>query len=270
MMALVRIVLGIGLLVLAMVLPFLPGRHDPLAGPLSIAASVLAFLALPLVPIGFTWLVAGRSYLPAKVALIVAAFAGALAALLAAASGSIAAGVLFLAAVTISMARLWGRVRAAQADRRPLSRRIPIALAVVPVVAVTARLTIVPSAAVWSRDRAIANAQPLIADIEAFRARTGAYPVSLASLWPDYPVGMIGIERYRYEPNGASYNLYFQPAPTDPATEEVVMYNPRGEQDFSSHDSDLLRLPPDDIRRQRGHFAAHDLPQPRWRRFLFD
>lgn len=48
------------------------------------------------------------------------------------------------------------------------------------------------------------------------------------------------------------------------------MYNPRGEQDFSSHANDLLVLPAGEIRRQRGHIAALDLPQPRWRRFLFD
>ena len=48
------------------------------------------------------------------------------------------------------------------------------------------------------------------------------------------------------------------------------MYNPRGEQDISSHAMDLLQLSPDDIRRQRGYFAAHNLSQTGWRRFLFD
>ena len=47
------------------------------------------------------------------------------------------------------------------------------------------------------------------------------------------------------------------------------MYNPRGEQDISRHAFELLQLSPEEIRRQRGYFAAYDLPQIGWRRFLF-
>jgi hypothetical protein len=267
---LMRIALGTALLVGAMVLPFLPGRHDPLAAPLSVAASVLAFGSVLVMPVAVTWLIAGRGYLPAKVALAVAAIVGAATGLLAAASGSLSVGAILFALAAIWLVDLWRRVRAAEAAGTPLPRGVPIALVLVPVAAVAARVTLVSAAAVWSRDRAIANAAPLIADIEAFRTRTGAYPTALGSVQPDYLPGIIGIERYRYEPHGEAYNLYFEPAPTDPATQEVVMYNPRGEQDFSSHANDLLVLPAGEIRRQRGHIAALDLPQPRWRRFLFD
>jgi hypothetical protein len=270
MMPFVRLVAGTGLLVLAMVLPFLPGRYDPLAVALSSAASGAAFGSLLLVPIAVTWLFVRRSGVPPKVALIAATLVAAVAALLAAASGSIVGGATLLVAAAIWLAHLWRRVATASAAGARSPRAIAAALAVVPLVAVAARLTLVPAAAVWSRDRAIASAAPLIADIEAYRDRTGAYPAALGSLWPDYPAGIIGIDRYRYEPFGTAYNLYFHPAPTDPATEEIVMYNPRGEADFSSHDSDLLRLSPDDIRRQRGYFRADDLPQAGWRRFLFD
>ena len=131
-------------------------------------------------------------------------------------------------------------------------------------------MTLVESAARWSRDRAIANSAEIIRDIEGFRERTGAYPVAISSVWPDYHPGIIGVERYRYEPNGESYNLYFEHPATDVGAREIVMYNPRGEQDFSSHAVDLLQLPPDEIRRQRGHFASHALPQANWKRFLFD
>jgi hypothetical protein len=125
-------------------------------------------------------------------------------------------------------------------------------------------------AAAWSRDRAIANSAAIITDIERFRQRTGAYPAALNSLWPDYHPGSIGIDRYRYEPSGAGYNLYFEHPSTNLAVREIVMYNPRGGQDFSSHAFDLLRLSPEEIRRQRGHFASYDLPQAGWKRFLFD
>ena len=87
---------------------------------------------------------------------------------------------------------------------------------------------------------------------------------------PDYHPDVIGIERYRYEPSGESFNLYFEMPSADLATSLIVMYNPRGEQDFSSHEADLLQLSPEQIRLQRGYFAAHQLAQAGWKRFLFD
>lgn len=132
------------------------------------------------------------------------------------------------------------------------------------------RTAVAGSAAAWSRDRVIANAGQIISDIERFRERTGAYPVAISSVWPDYHAGIIGIECYRYEPSGKGYNLYFEHPSTNLAAREIVMYNPRGEQDISSHAFDLLQLSPEEIRRQRGYFASYDLPQAGWKRFLFD
>jgi hypothetical protein len=40
-----------------------------------------------------------------------------------------------------------------------------------------------------------------------FHERTGAYPAAISSVWPDYHPGVIGVERYRYEPSGKAYNL---------------------------------------------------------------
>ena len=50
--AFIRIALWIVLLVSAMLLPFLPGRYDPLAFSLSVSAIVVVFGGLLLVPIG--------------------------------------------------------------------------------------------------------------------------------------------------------------------------------------------------------------------------
>lgn len=51
------------------------------------------------------------------------------------------------------------------------------------------------------------NARPLIQAIETFHQRNGRYPESLLSEWEDYDAGIIGIDRYYYEPNGTTYNL---------------------------------------------------------------
>jgi hypothetical protein len=269
-MQLIRIGLWIALLASAMLLPFLPGRHDPLAMSLSAAATGVAFGGLLLVPIGVVWLISSRGYALAKLALVVATLVAAGAALATAANGSIAGGVLVLAAWVIWLVHLWRRVGVARTAGVGLERAVAIALIVVPLGAVAVRTALTGSAAAWSRDRAIANTAEIIADIERFRARTGAYPVAISSVLPDYHPGIIGIERYRYEPSGEGYNLYFEHPSTNLAVREIVMYNPRGEQDMSSHAVDLLQFSPEEIRRQRGYFASHDLPQAGWKRFLFD
>ena len=269
-MTLLGSTLAAGLLTLTMLLPFLPGRYDPLAIPLSAAATALAFGGLLLVPIGVAWLALGRSHAMARAALAVTTFVVALAAILTAAAGSVAGAALLIIGWLVYLARGWRRIGAARAAGAGLSRAVPIALIVVPLASVAARVTLVGHAAASSRARAIANASVILADIERFHERTGAYPMSLDALASDYDPGVIGIERYGYEPSGGAFNLYFKSPSTDFATEEIVMYNPRGEQDFSSHDADLLQLPVEDIRRQRGYFASHDLAERGWKRFLFD
>jgi hypothetical protein len=269
-MPFIRIALWIVLLVGGMLLPFLPGGHDPLAATLSAAATGVSFCSLLLVPIGVVWLTSARGFGPAGAALTVATIVAAGTALVTAASESIAAAVIVLAMSVAWLIHLWRRVRSARINGATLRRSVPVALIVVPIVTVAARITLFKPAAVWSRNRAIANTAEIIRDIERFRERTGAYPVALNSLWPDYRPGIIGIDRYRYEPNGQAYNLYFEHPSSDFAAREIVMYNPRDEQDFSSHAFDLLQLSPEQIRQQRGYFTSEQLPQPRWRRFLFD
>ena len=79
------------LLVGAMLLPFLPGRYDPVAMTLAACATGMSFGGLLLVPIGVVWLFSARGSGPAKAALVVAAIVAAGDALLTAANGSIAA-----------------------------------------------------------------------------------------------------------------------------------------------------------------------------------
>jgi hypothetical protein len=111
-----RITLWIVLLVSAMLLPFLPGRHDPLAVSLSVSAVVVCFGGLLLVPTGVVWLTAPRRYAPAKAALVVAALVAG-AALLAVANGSLAAGAVLLATTWVTrLVYLWPRVKAAQTN----------------------------------------------------------------------------------------------------------------------------------------------------------
>ena len=255
-----------------MLLPFVPGDYDPLASTLAVAATAFAFGSLLLVPIGLVWLIfSPGGYGASKFALIAATLVAAAAALATAAGDhSISAAAVGLVAALSWAASLWRRVRRAETNGVILPRTVPMALIAVPLTALAARMTFAEPAAESSRNRVISNAAEIIADIERFRERTGTYPVALSALHPDYRPGSMGVERYRYEPSGQAYSVYFEhPAPSL-GVQEVVMYNPRDEQDISSHTVDLLQLSEVDIRRQRGYFAAHALMQAGWRRFLFD
>lgn len=258
------------LLLGGILLPFIPGAYDPLAATLSVSATTMAFGSLLVVPVGLMWLLTGREYASAKGALIIATLLTVGVALATAAGGSLTAAAAMFATAIAWAARLWRRAGAAQRIGAHLPRAVPTAVITIPLVMIGARWTLAEPAAAWSRDRVIGNAVPMIADIERFRERTGAYPVAISSVHPDYLPGVLGVERYRYEPSGEAYNLYFEhPSPTL-GVQEIVMYNPRGEQDISSHAIDLLQLSPEDIRRQRGYFTTQELRQSGWRRFLFD
>ena len=91
-MLFIRIALCIAVLASAMLLPFLPGRHDPLAMSLYAAATVMAYGGVLLAPIGLAWLISGRGHAMAKLALVVATIVIAGAALATMATGSMAAG----------------------------------------------------------------------------------------------------------------------------------------------------------------------------------
>ncbi len=71
-MLFIRIGRSIAVLASAMLLPFLPGRYDPLAMSLSAAATGVALAGLLLVPIGVAWVISSRGYVLAKLALVVA------------------------------------------------------------------------------------------------------------------------------------------------------------------------------------------------------
>ena len=144
---------------------------------------------------------------------------------------------------------------------------IPFYLVCVPLVLVAFRATVLPRAAGWSRDRAIRHSATLIAEIESFRQRRGHYPVSLQSQSPDFPTGVVGIERFHYEPNGEAYNLFFVRPHIGLDAEEAVVFNPRDEHHFTAHALDILQYDGEQLDLRRGDRRRTQLAQPHW---IFD
>jgi len=261
------------LLVLCMVYPFLHGRYDRLAVPLSTMAQVFGVVGLALVPGGLLWLIMPRygfvlsvflTAIGTCVALILALFATL--------SVGNAFGVLTLGISGYVLIRLIPRLKRLKSAGDPPVHPAPLYLVLLPLLALASQLALAGPVARWSRDRAIANAGEFIADIEQYRARHGRYPVSLQAQNRDYDPHVVGIERYVYVPQGDSYNLSFE----QPrflldrfGTREWVVYNPRDEHRVYSHTSWLLP-PPDVAEPSQGWYASGETGHAHWMYFWFD
>ena len=272
-----RLTAAIAAITLCTLLPFLPGRYDMLAVPLSFMAQLFGVAGLLLVPIGVLWLASGywsalarHHYLFAVTSLVVASLIWAIVSLAAVTSGGLSFGVIVLAVGIYVLVTLGSRLKEMKGATPKYVRPIGLYLIVLPVTAALLRFLVVRPAIEFSRSRAILNSTALIADIERYRAARGRYPPSLLSLWEDYEPSVIGIEQFHYEISGDAYNLIFEQFAYPVGTREIVVYNPRDQQVATSHDMDLLQLSPEDLERQRGYYAVHATQHAHWKYFWFD
>ena len=270
----------------AMFYPFMPGTYDRMAVPLSGLAQVVGLAGLLLVPIGLAWLtyelmkrrrgpgsVAHKEKghwfaAPALTSAVVVGAALALAVMQT--TPSLAAALLLLCAYGVW--RGAPAVRQLGSGGHPGFNPAPLYLAIIPGVLAIARLTFLETAVEISRRRTIVGSARFIDAIEAYRAAHGRYPSSLESVHHDYDPPTVGVERYRYEPHGQSYNVFFE-QPTWPiGTQEFVMYNPRDEHVMIVHNQDLLESPREQVDGERSWHArrARDAGVPHWKYFWFD
>lgn len=266
-------------IILGTLLPFLPGRYDSLAVPLSGTCQIFGKVGLLLVPVGALWVasgywsrLAGREYGIAIAALIASSVVWAIVSIGALVSSGVLLGLGAIALWIYVVSRILPRLRSLKsATPRPTSV-VAFYLLIVPIAVALLQMAVVAPAIEFSRSRAIRNSARLIADIEQYRAANGRYPASLLSEWEDYLPGVIGIKEYQYEPSGDAYNLSFEQFALQFGTREFVMYNPLDQQVMTSHKRDLLQLTPQELalEQTRGHYAVHDSPHPHWKYFWFD
>jgi hypothetical protein len=272
------------ILVLCLFLPFLPGEYDGLAAALATMSTLFGVFGLLLVLPGLPWLlyevrmsrVKDRQAMNSRKEFYFA-LAATICSLPVAAMVTIGSWVSLgsTAAVIVGLALaasfVWGlmpRLRRLKHGNASGFNPAPLYLVILPLVVVIALFAFSNRAKEFSRRRAIDNAQSLIDDIEAYRQRTGKYPESLHSEVEDYKPLLRGIKRFYYEPSGASYNVFFEQYTHVFGTQEFVVYNPQDQQEFTTHNQDLLRIEPSEI--FRGYHAVLDAGRPHWKTFLFD
>jgi hypothetical protein len=261
------------LLALCMVYPFLPGGYDSLAFPFSTMAQVFGLVGLVLVPGGLLWLAAPRfGFALAIWSTVVGAAIALILALVATLSVGNALGVLTLGALAFVLAQVTPGLKRLKHAEPGRFHPAPLYLVGLPVIMLAAQLFLVAPMTRSSRDRAIANAGELIAEIEQHRASYGRYPISLQAQHRDYNTDVVGIDRYLYAPQGDAYNLSFE----QPrflidrfGTREWVVYNPRDEHRMYSHTAAHLSSPEIAPARQ-GWYASGQTSHAHWMYFLFD
>jgi hypothetical protein len=268
------LIVGIaGLLTFTMVYPFIPGRFDRLAVPLSTMAQGFGVVGLALVPGGVLWLLRPKyAFALAVLAAAVGTCVALILALFATVSAGSALGVLMLAAWLYIVVRLMPRLKNLKGagDRR--LHPAPLYLVLLPAITLAFQLVLAAPVTRWSRDRAIKNAGELIAGIEQYYARHGRYPTSLQAQYGDYDPDVVGVERYFYAPQGDSYNLSFEQPKfllDRIGTREWVVYNPRDQHRAYSHAAWILS-PPEGTEPVQGRYARGETGHAHWKYFWFD
>jgi hypothetical protein len=280
---LIRHALGItavtSAIILATLLPFLPGQYDTLAAPLSLMSQVFGVTGLILVPVGALWLasaywrpLAGKQHGIAVAALVIASTVWFTVLLAAIATSGALLGVAGLLLWIYVVVRLRTRFRTLKSTPPVSMNPIALYVLVVPAAVAALQMLVVAPAIEFSRDLAIRNSAALIADIEQYRAANGRYPESLMSVHEDYHAGLLGIQGYKYELQGEAYNLFFEQAALHFGVREFVMYNPLDQHALTSHKLDRVQLTPAQLAldQTRGHNALHDTAHPHWKYFWFD
>ena len=276
------------LTVLIIVYPFLPGPYDAMASSLSTIVQLLATVGLVLVPIGVVWLVyelrrkvrikrnipgKNRGYSFAIVSLILSSILVILISLFAAFGIGISFGVLTLLVWSYAVSRLMPGLKLMKQVETASINPAPFYLIFIPIILLLFQLTLAAPFTEFSRNRAIANSNEFINDIEAYRDEYGHYPVSLVAMWKDYYPDVVGVEKYHYLPYGQSYNLFFEQPRfllDNIGTREWVVYNPDDEQRMYSHTAWFLLLTPEELDRSQGWYDVHDAGSPHWKYFWFD
>jgi hypothetical protein len=261
-------------LLLCILYPFLPGKYDGLAMPISIMVQLFGAAGLHLSIVGLLWLLVPKIRF---ILINISLYAGTFVMLILALFGMLIAGKIFgILTITLwvfILIQLKTKLKQLKATDHGKIIALPLYLISLPVLVLIFQLILRNPVTQWSRNRAIENADEFIGQLENFHSNYGRYPLTLQAMYQDYFPEITGIERYYYLPNGDSYNISFE----QPrflfdiiGTREWVVYNPRDEHRVFSHTSWFLLLSPEELERSQGWYESGNTDHPHWKYFLFD
>jgi hypothetical protein len=292
--ALLRLTL-INLLVVALIiLPFLPGPFNKLVVVLSVFTQSAGFFGLPLVLIGFAWIIVEirkkhnnrnkqlYNKLPYYFTVITAVIITLISLLLlvgvCANFGQLNTGLLVgfagVAMCVFALIRVMKAIKKLKINESTQFNPLPLYLVTIPLVAFCARALLMEPMSSYSRNIAIEKADRLINAIEAYKNIKGIYPKSLLELDAVSSEKMeassvMGISDFRYNQVGDRYSVSFSQWLELGSLEEIVLYdkdNLRSNltDEFAKYDYafDLCRI--------KGAFISYDTQYTNWRYYLVD
>lgn len=276
----VLIVTAVVALLAATAFPFLPGRYDGLAVPISTVARVIGVGSLLLTPIGLAWVAYELVDLRDRPRRLRARFVGA-------AIGAMSVVMVFAfvgAAATFAMSLgggalavwayfLWRRTGAMLAWARDgVGSYVGPALAMIAVPCVTAGAIFGMARPLqsWSQNRTMDAMQQLIDDVEQYRVARGEYPQALFTENMDYRPEIIGVRGYQYERIGDKYSLAVEIPAFDPTARVYLMYNANDAFRMASHDEWPLTWTDEQLARHRGYAVSCEVGRTHWRILYFD
>ena len=215
----------------------------------------------------------GPRYYFALVSVITASVVAAAIALIALATIGSSFGLLMLVLWLYIVSRLFPTLRLLKNAESERISPAPLYLIVIPIAALVFQVVLAAPLTEFSRNRAIANSNEFIRDIEAYYDEYDHYPVSLAAMWKDYYPDVVGVEKFHYSPYDESYNLFFEQPRfflDNIGTREWVVYNPDDEHRMYSHTAWFLLLTSEELERSQGWYAVHNASTPHWKYFWFD
>lgn len=186
---------------------------------------------------------------------------------------SIAMAVLALALWSFAVSRLLSKLKSLKTAEVEGINPAPMYLIVIPLAMLIFQVMFAAPLTEFSRNRAIANSNEFIRDIEAYHDEYGYYPISLQAMWKDYYPDVVGVEKFHYSQFGESYNLFFEQPRflfDNVGTREWVVYNPKDEHRMFSHTAWFLLLTSEELERSQGWYEVRDTSIPHWKYFWFD
>ncbi|MFN2440009.1 MAG: hypothetical protein ABR503_12475, partial [Chitinophagaceae bacterium] len=163
--------------------------------------------------------------------------------------------ILSLAIIAFALYKLIPGIKNLKRTPSKAFNAAPLYLLSIPIIAFTVRAFFIGPVSDYSRNYAIERGQKLINFIENYYTQRGDYPDSIEDLYWKYDIpkpSIMGINEFKYQRNGNTYNLFFVQWQHVGATQEVVMYNKNDEHNV------------------KGHFASYNAKQPHWKYYWLD
>lgn len=185
-------------------------------------------------------------------------------------------GLLVLIFVGSGLTWLFLQVNRLRKNDTAKFRQLPVYLVVMPLISLLVFLFLMKPASNFSRNYAIERTEGLIAAIEDYKIKQGAYPASLQDVAKLYPGKVIepnimGIAGFKYEKLKNHYSLAFSQWLDWGSLEEIVLYDKSNmRNNFTEYDLCPMCDYKCAVCRSRTAFASYNTNHPDWQYYHCD